>query len=44
MARWISTGAAACKGRASSRKRQRPIKLAGIHLRQRTALDPADGA
>mgnify|MGYP003694499235 CR=1 FL=1 len=44
LARRIGAGAAACEGRASRRKRQRPIKLAGIHLRQRAALDPSDGA
>jgi hypothetical protein len=42
--RGISAGAAACDGRASRCKRQRPIKLAGIHFRQRAALDPSDCA
>jgi hypothetical protein len=30
--RGIGAGAAACKSRASRSKRQRPMKLAGIHL------------
>ena len=42
MARRIGAGTAACEGRASRRKRQRSTKLLGIHLRQRSALDPSD--
>ena len=38
VARRIGAGATACDGRATRRKRQRPIKLAGIHLRQRPRL------
>jgi hypothetical protein len=44
VARRICAGATTCDGRATRRKRQDPIKLAGIHLRERAAPDPANGA
>ena len=44
VARGIGAGAAACEGRASRRKRQRPIEARRHSFAPAAALDPSDGA